>query len=454
MTSQGTYRIGAVPWLLSLVLIGLAVGFAQAQDEDDPLVQMVVDLLNDSEHDMRALGFDQVRESAPGEAATKKFAEILPTLATESQVGLLEALGDRQDQAARPAIMDRLENSKEEAIRAAAIRAIGALGDESVVPLLAEKVGADAELEKVAARESLVRLRGDLVNGALLTELEKGRPAVRVELLGVLAARNAKDSVATVLQSTTDSELSVRVAALEALRYLADAGNVPGVIDALKAGDTQVEVRTAELALLAVCSRQRQACADALIAGIEGADASARIALLRAITRAGGPNALAAIVAGMEDADEAVADEAVRMLAAWPDAVAAPHLVEIVKTSDSERRQVLALRGLVRLGSPLKDKPADVALLSEAMNLAKRSQEKRLVLGALGGIGSPEALALALTAMTVSSLQEDAGLAVVLIAEKSEDGDKAAIREAIKSVLKRVRSKPVRERAQAVLGTL
>jgi len=51
-------------------------------------------------------------------------------------------------------------------------------------------------------------------------------------------------------------------------------------------------------------------------------------------------------------------------------------------------------------------------------------------------------------------LQEDAGLAVVLIAEKIEDGDKAAIRAAIESVLDKIKSQPVRERAQEVLGAL
>ncbi|MEE8452165.1 MAG: HEAT repeat domain-containing protein [Thermoguttaceae bacterium] len=447
--------MGAMPLLLGLGLLGSVVGFVQAQDDDsDPLVQMILELVNDSDRDMRALGLQQVREEVPGEAATKKFAELLPTLTASGQAGLLEALGDRQDQAARPAIMDRLENSEEESVRAAAIRAIGALGNEGDVALLAAKVGTEAALEKTAARESLVRLRGELINGAVLTELEKGEPAVRVELLGVLAARNAKDTVETVLESAADSDAAVRLAALEALRYLADVGNVPGVIDALKAAGDEVEVRKAELALLAVCSREGQACADALIAGIDGAKPAARITLLRAITRAGGSNALDTIVAALEDEDESVADEAVRMLAAWPDAAAGPHLVEIAKTSESLRRQVLALRGMVRLGSPLEDKPADLELLTQTMNLAKRSQEKRLVVGVLGGIGSPEALALAVAAVDDSTLQEDAGRAVVAIAEKIEDGDKAAIRSAIGSVLDKVKSQPVRERAQKVLGAL
>jgi len=444
-----------MPWLLGLGLLALVAGFAQAQEDDnDPLVQMILELVGDSDRDMRALGLQQVREEVPGEAATKKFAELLPTLAADGQAGLLEALGDRQDQAARPAIMDRLENSEEEAVRAAALRAIGALGGEEDVALLAAKVGTEAAAEKTAARESLVRLRGDKINAAVLAELEKGEPAVRVELLGVLAARNARDTVDTVLNSAADSDASVRVAALEALRYLADANNIAGVIDALKAAGDEVEGRKAELALLAVCSRERQACTDALIAGIEGAEPSARITLLRAIARAGGPNALDAIVAALADEDEAVADEAVRMLAAWPDAAAAPQLLEIAKKIENERRQVLALRGLVRLGSAVEDKPADVELLTQAMELARRSYEKRQVVGALGGADSSEALALALSAIDDATTQEEAGLAVVRIAENTEDGDQAAIRSAIETVLSKVKSQAVRDRAQKVLAAL
>ena len=85
------------------VLAALSSPFrsAGAEEADSDLLQMVVDLVGDADRDMRALGFQQVREEVPGEAATQKFAALLPQLNAESQVGMLEALGDRGDRAAR-----------------------------------------------------------------------------------------------------------------------------------------------------------------------------------------------------------------------------------------------------------------------------------------------------------------------------------------------------------------
>jgi hypothetical protein len=90
---------------------------AAADDAGDEVVQMVVGLLSDKDREMRALGLQQVREEAKGPAATRRFAAVLPKLPPEAQAGLLAALGDRGDKAARPAVVAML-GSPEEAVRA------------------------------------------------------------------------------------------------------------------------------------------------------------------------------------------------------------------------------------------------------------------------------------------------------------------------------------------------
>ena len=125
-------------WLL-LGGLCLLAGRAQAQEEEnEALIQMVVELVGDADRDMRALGLQQIREEVPGEAATKRFAELVPTLGPEGQAALLEALGDRADPAARPVVLDMLEG-EQESVRAAALRALGPLGTVADVPVLAGK---------------------------------------------------------------------------------------------------------------------------------------------------------------------------------------------------------------------------------------------------------------------------------------------------------------------------
>jgi hypothetical protein len=86
------------------VLFGASV--AQAADEEpvDPLVELAVGLLDDQDNDVRALGLEQVRTGAGGEAGTKVFAAQLTELPPDAQIGLLSALVDRGDAAARPAV--------------------------------------------------------------------------------------------------------------------------------------------------------------------------------------------------------------------------------------------------------------------------------------------------------------------------------------------------------------
>ncbi len=449
----GIRKTKAAAWLLGLVCV-LCSSTSPAQEEpDDALIQMVVELLSDADRDMRAVGLQQVREEVPGEAATNRFAALLPKLKPGAQADLLEALGDRGDAAARPAVVMMLLG-QEEAVRTAVLRALGALGDTSDVVLLALKAATGSGLEKRAARQSLVRLRGDDVNATIVAALAVGGSKVRVELLGVLAARGAKETLPTVIASAEDSEASVRLAALDALRFLADEGHVATIIEILKAAKDDQSRRKAELALLVVCSRGGQACADAIIAGLADADVPSRVVLLHALARAGGPKALAEVVARLDDDDQAVRDEAVRMLSIWPDPAAADHLRTIAEKGENLRYQVLAIRGLVRLASPQEEKPADLQILAEAMSLAKRPEEKRLVLGVLGGIATAESLALVIPAIDQPALADEAGLAAVMIVEKMEGGDADAVRAAIEKVLDGTKKKQVRLRAQKVLDSL
>ena len=452
---MGIDRAKAAPGLLLVGVLCLTGSSLRAAEEepDDPLVAMIVELVGDVDRDMRALGLQQVREEVPHEAATRRFAALVPDLSTDAQAGLLEALGDRGDVTARPVVLESLK-SKDQTVRAAALRALGGLGSAAEALLLAEKAAGGSDPEKQAARQSLIRLRGDGVNAALIGAMTKAEPGVRVALLAALAARNAKEALPTVLQSAEDAEPSVRAAALEALRYLAAEDDTAAVVKVLKSASDNAERRRAELALLAVCNRGREASAEAIVAGLVDADEPSRIALLHGLARAGGAKALDAVVGRLEDEDAAVRDEAVRMLSGWRDPAAAAHLLKIAESDESLRHQVLAVRGLVRLASPQEEVPGDAKALGQAMDLAKRPQEKRLALGVLGGIGTSPSLASVTAALDDPAVAEEAGLAAVMIAETMKDGTKDEIRNALEKVGRLVKSEQVRKRAQKVLESL
>ena len=358
------------------VALGLGGGLRAEETPNADLVEMIVNLLSDKDRDTRNLGLQQVRDEAKGPAATKQFAALLPKLPPESQAGLLDALGGRGDRAARSDVLPMVK-SEDAAVRAAAIRALGPLGEAADVPLLTRQLTV-AEAEQKAAREALARLGGPQVNAAIVAELKRAKPEARAELLGVLGVRKAREALPVVLQSAGDHDAAVRLAALTALRGLAGQEQAPVLVKLLAAAKDDQEQWQAEQALLAVCGQGREACVEAVLAGMADAGPSARPVLLRVLARARGGKALAAIVSAAKDPQPEVSKEALRLLANWPDASAVPPLRAIARESESLRANAVAVQGLIHMASPVKDKPADVDLLVEAVKLARRPQEKQM----------------------------------------------------------------------------
>ena len=435
--------------------VGLAAGcwadrIWAAAGADEEAVDLILSLLGEEDRDMRALAFQQIREEVPGAAATKKFVAALPKLPPEVQAGLLEALGDRGDPIARPAIVAMLE-SKEPAVRASALKALGPLGTAEEVPLLARWAAEGSEAEKKAARQSLIRLRGEGMNKVIVAAMEKALPAQRAALIAALAGRNATEALPAIIHHLQDEDGAVRVAAIGALRTLGGPTEAEALVAAICRAKQTAEQHAAELALLSLASRQREKIAGSVTQGLKTAPPPAKVSLLRVLARIGNTQALETIVQCLQDQEQSVRDEAVRLLAVWPDPAVVPHLLALASKSDNLRDQVLVVRALVQLGSPLKGKPADLQLLSEALRLAKRPQEKRLVLGALGLADDPKALSLIAPLLDQAELVEEAALAAVQVAEKVKQADKSEVRAVLERAIQKSNNAEVVERAKKLL---
>ena len=152
---------------------------------------MVIKLLSEQDKDLRAVGLDQIRNEAKGNAATKQFAAQLPKLSAAEQVGLLSALADRGDNAALPAVIELLNKSDDETVRVAAVTTIGSLGDSTNLALLLKALANGSAAEKTAAKLAVQRLRGEDVPGAIAAALKNSPPPMCVVLIEVLAERRA-----------------------------------------------------------------------------------------------------------------------------------------------------------------------------------------------------------------------------------------------------------------------
>jgi HEAT repeat protein len=409
----------------------------------------LVKALGGEDEGLRSMAVRLMQES-PGPEATKAFAAALPQLPPVGQLALLKVLEGRGDPAARPAVLDVMK-STDENVRVASLKALCAVGGAADVTVLAGKVATGADAEKAVAAEGLALLKGDDVNAAIVAAIKGADAGARAALVRSLGARSAADTVATVMECAKDSDAGVRLAALESAKVLAGEGQAPALVGSVKSAKDDAERKAAEEALLAACGRGREKCAASLVAGFSGADVASKMVLLRAMGRAGGPKALQAVQAATKDADASVQDEAVRVLIGWSDASVAPALLALAKSAANEKHQVLALQGYVRLAGEQPTDGAKVKMLTEAMGLAKRPDDKKLVLGALSNVQTVESLRLVVPCLGDAALAEEASAAAVKIAGKVADSAKDLTRNAMQKVLQQSKNDNVRKEAEDIL---
>ncbi len=421
-------------------LLVFALPIAPSACADDDLVQTVSDLVSDKDKDVRAVGLEQVRDEVKGPEATRRFAALLPKLAPEAQVGLLGALAERGDAAARPAVLDLLNNSQGE-VRGAAIRALGALGDKDDVPRLTKLLGeADSEKDAVAA---ITRLHGEGVNAALCAEMKTAAPAQRVKLLQLLVARHAIDTVPTLLEAAKDADASVRIAALAALGQLAGPEGVAKLAHLILDAKDAAAREEAEKALMLIAQRDPKAKVDQralpLLKVMSGLSEKEKTALLSALGRIGGKPALKVIEAALADKDSARSAAALRALCNWPDGSIAPRLVELALAAKDPADRKLVVDALIRV-APLPDKrPVAVrlAMLKKAMELASSDQQKALVLKRASAILSLETLRFVAPYMDQPEFTQLACKTVVELAHHKElrQPNKAEFNKALDKVI-------------------
>jgi len=300
-----------------------------------------------------------------------------------------------------------LLRSQDEKVCLAAIQAASQIGDERAV-------GPLAALFEDKSREQ--------VTAAILRLLPKASASVAAGLLDVLGSRRERPAVADLVPYTTRPDPRVRAAAIAAIGKVASVGELSALTDIIAKAREGADRKAAENALAAACRRlgAKDACVKAIAPALDkvGGNTAARAALLRVLGTIGNRTAYLVVRQGLEDPNEEVRDAVVRALSEWPDDAPAADLLGVARSAKSQVRRILALRGYVRMITVRADRPAGeaLAMCRQALELASRDEERRLVLGTLGGIATEEALALAESFLDKPALKNEAAVAVVRIA--------------------------------------
>jgi HEAT repeat protein len=342
--------------------------------------------------------------------------------------------------------------SSDLSVRVEGLRVLGVIGNASDVPLLVRQAAEGQGEQGAAARSSLAVLPGKDVNAALIAESDATPPEAGREAMRALAERNATEAAGPIAAHLDNGGETAAVAALEALGTLGGAEQVPAIIKILD-GPAGGRVReSAEGALQAIAVRTGAACADALLGGLKDAKPAEKALLLRMLGVAGGTKALEAVRAALLDSDAPTQESAFRVLTEWSGAEAAPDLLQFARTSTNPNRALLAFRAYVRLCRDAQiSSAAKLRMLSDALGLATTVAQKRLVIAALGDVDDPAALPLLEPFLADPDLVQDASLAVVNVAAKSDGKDSRDVRPVLGKVIKLSSDADVRDQARKLL---
>lgn len=366
---------------------------------------------------------------APAAGITRVLAAELPNLSSNDRKILVsQALAKRADGAVVPAL-SAAARSGAKPVRVAAIKALAETGRPAAAPVLVEFLG-DSEREvSEAALDSLAALSGPQVDETVRSLLQSQQVQRRLAGIELIGRRRMSACLPDLLKASVDSEAQIRPAALSKVGELGAPTDVPAVLGLLPKLSARQDLDAAEQALSSLCARAErpEACAERLAAVLSESGPGQKGVLLRVLSSVGGPKALEAVRGAVNDSNAEVHGAAIRALGAWKTADAGPDLLALAKNASNPTDQTLCLRSYLGLAAN-SDVPAAqrLAMCRNASELVKTTDDKRLLLSALGSIDSADSVALIMTYLDDSATKEEASAAVVAIADRMLKGQRAA----------------------------
>ncbi|MHC4623317.1 MAG: HEAT repeat domain-containing protein, partial [Planctomycetota bacterium] len=424
------------------------------QTMPDRAATMVVGTLKSGEdQQMQAVAAGLLRE-IPDAQVVKAVTAELPNLSTMAQVQVLAALADRGDRGALDAVVSATASSDAD-VRIAALDALGVLGNQSHVDMLARAAATASDAEQEAAREALYRLRGPGVDDKILAGIPRAASKVKVELIRSLGQRNVTAGVPTLLKTARDLREEVRLESLRVLKMVAAEKDLPALIDLLvnARSDTERSEAGNTIAAVARAIEDEGRRADKILAVLPSTASQAKSSLLGVLGKIGGRDALGALRKALGDGNPEVRISAIRALSDWPTPEPIQDLRRVAKNADNERERVLALRGFIRMiGLDSERSAADrVVMYKEAMTLSSSASERKSVLSGLANVKTLAALQMAAEFLGVPALQQEAETAVVRIAESTLADHPRQTRDTLQKIVRASRNDSVRQQAQKLI---
>jgi hypothetical protein len=207
----------------------------------------------------------------------------------------------------------------------------------------------NATAESKTAKASLARLNGPALNAAILSGAERGETILRVVFIEQIALRGLNEGLPLLLKLRSDSDVTVRAAAVSALGELAPPADNKIVLDwAITATDANEQARALR-ALVNITLRNPDVAGRGatLYAAMETAPAELALRLLPALGRIGGAPSAASAGKLALSADLKLSEAATSALVRWSDDTAITVLVSVAERTSLPTIRASAVTGVI-----------------------------------------------------------------------------------------------------------
>lgn len=372
---------------LSLILGFALPGSAFAQDERAWIQQLASDAPTE-----RAEAAKQLVDSTSSKI-DRRLLFAIGRSDDPVKVELLRILRLRKVESALETASDLTTNSRNKAVRAEALRVVGALGNAEDLPLLASVSISSPEEIREVAREAMMALPeanlGDVLAQGLMNAHQD---PMRFELARLAGLRNIAQAVPELLHLANSAGSvgpETRRQCLEALGQMAKLDHLEPLMVIYASEADEKALEAAGNAVRNVVLRHPEKGTTAVLAAHEQSTGRARAGLLRLLSELGGDAALERVRADAVHEKKAIQMAALLSMMRWPDASPAEDLRAVAADEDRD----VAMRDAAYLGYLkmilLAGEEARPGMLETAEKLAADNKPKLKALDAVKNGRSP-----------------------------------------------------------------
>ncbi|HTI59161.1 DUF1080 domain-containing protein [Mucilaginibacter sp.] len=350
-------------------------------------------------------------------AAANSWIAAMQKADNTRKAEIVTMLGLNHVQAALPAVVKELKN-EDAGVVLAAIKASQQIGQDKVIDNLLALLNTGNADEIAAIRDALMVMKGKTVVDKTAKALPDANPQAQVALIAVLAERRAHNKVDIIMPLLNSPDASVRLAAYNSLKEIAGEDNLSQLFALLSKTTQADETAGVQAAIIAVFSQSKDARGQSAVVleQMNAAPANKKPLYFNILASIGDKASLSAVSKAYDSGDLDTKKAAVTALSQWADGSAVRELLHIGKDATDAGLQNRIMRGLVELIGK-SNYPADekVIFLREAMDIARNTDQKKLVLEELANDKTYVALLYAGRYLDDPQLQTQASAAIVSI---------------------------------------